>query len=158
MIKRKIVFFTTVLLIVACLVAVGEGEGLSREAKTPTSFSVIVLPDTQGYSEANPGIFYSQTEWIVENRKGLNVKLVVHLGDVVEHPESNEEWRRAKKAMDPLGREGIPTLITFGNHDYTDLEGGRADNPFNKYFPVSRYSDYNSYGGTYSKDSRTTCL
>ncbi|MFB6214351.1 MAG: metallophosphoesterase [Candidatus Bipolaricaulia bacterium] len=122
-------------------------------AESSKSFSVVVLPDTQGYSEGNPEIFLSQTHWIVENRKRLDIKLVIHLGDLVEHPESQKEWRRAEKAMDVLDRNEVPTLVTFGNHDYTSLGDDRTSNPFNEYFPLSRYEGSSHFGGSFSEDS-----
>ena len=117
------------------------------------SYSVIVLPDTQGYSESNPDIFYSQTEWIAKNKKKLNIRLVIHLGDVVEDPKDHEEWQRARKAINKLDGENIPTLFAFGNHDCVQLKGERSKNPFNRYFPIARYKTNGNYGGTYNDNS-----
>ena len=48
-------------------------------------FSIIFLPDTQKYSEKYPEIFYSQTEWIKNNLSKMNIKFVIHAGDIVEN-------------------------------------------------------------------------
>ena len=135
-----------------CLLGATVAQVAGEDADTEP-FSVIVLPDTQGYSEANPEIFNSQTEWIVENRNRLNIELVVHLGDVVENPKSTEEWRRARRAMARLDRQDIPTLIAFGNHDVIGLGDDRASNPFNEYFPPSRYKSEDHFAGSFSEDS-----
>jgi len=134
-------------LVVLCLTFSTAAEGRRGY------FSVIVLPDTQGYSEKNPGIFLSQTEWIRNSREKLNVELVVHLGDVVENPGSQAEWKRARGAIRVLDKASIPTLIAFGNHDYTNLGSDRTSNLFNKYLPLSRYEDIDLYGGTFSEES-----
>lgn len=146
--KTTLYLFLFLLLVGFCLTGPAVG------GESADSFSVVVLPDTQGYSESNPEIFLSQTRWIVENEKDLNIKLVVHLGDLVEHPESREEWRRAKRAIDVLDTNGVPALLTFGNHDYTSMETGRnSTNPFDKYFPISRYEGGRDFGGTFTDDS-----
>ena len=45
-------------------------------------FKIVVLPDTQIYSESYPEIFYSQTDWIVDNVVAEDIAFVTHLGDV----------------------------------------------------------------------------
>ncbi|MEF8850661.1 MAG: metallophosphoesterase, partial [Candidatus Bipolaricaulota bacterium] len=139
-------FFLTFFVVALCFPVSADTEASS------SSFTVIVLPDTQGYSDSHPEIFRSQTSWISENNQKLNIKLVVHLGDVVEHPESVEEWRRAKEAMDTLEEKDVTSLMAFGNHDYTTLGEERAKNPFNEYFPASRYGN-SILSGTYRTDS-----
>ena len=151
--KKPLTYLVTFLLAVFCLLGPGEYGAIARDETESGSFTVVVLPDTQGYVEANPEIFYSQTEWIVENRDDLNTKLVVHLGDLVENPEREIEWRRAKKAIGKVEREEIPSLLTFGNHDYTDLGTDRKFNPFNRHFPISRYEGSRYFGGSFSDDS-----
>ena len=47
--------------------------------QTFEEFSIIVLPDTQKYSESYPELFYDQTNWIVENKGELmkNILLAI---------------------------------------------------------------------------------
>jgi hypothetical protein len=114
----------------------------------PENFSIIVLPDTQRYSQYYPWIFSAQTQWIVDNLRALNIAYVAHVGDVVENPEVDVEWDRAVEAMqlleDPLTTslpDGIPYGIARGNHD--------AHNPFNEHFGVTRFQGRSYYGGGY---------
>ena len=46
-------------------------------------FRLIVLPDTQFNSEKWPQQLTTMTEWIAKNAKPLNIKYVLHVGDMV---------------------------------------------------------------------------
>src|SRR5205085_2879552 len=48
----------------------------------PGSWTLVVLPDTQIYSESYPELFKDQTRWIVANKDRYNIKYVLHLGDI----------------------------------------------------------------------------
>ena len=48
------------------------------------NFTIIVLPDTQYYSEGNLHVFDNQTQWIVNNIDEMNIVFVSHLGDIVD--------------------------------------------------------------------------
>jgi hypothetical protein len=111
------------------------------------NFTVIVLPDTQHYSEAHPEIFIHQTQWIVENIRNLNIIFVTHLGDLVQNNDHVEkEWQVADKAMDLLN-DVVPYSVLPGNHDMQP--GGQAIF-YNKYFPASRFEHQMWWGGSYN--------
>lgn len=106
----------------------------------PSQFTLVVLPDTQVYSQLYPEIFISQTDWIVENKDKLNIVFVSHVGDVVQSQVVDKEWRAADKAMSLL--DGVvPYGLLPGNHDNLAK--------FNEYFPYSRYKKETWYGGHY---------
>ena len=48
-------------------------------------FTIVMLPDTQFYSEVYPEIYKAMTRWIVSNREAENIVGVVHVGDVVQN-------------------------------------------------------------------------
>ncbi len=111
-------------------------------------FTIVALPDTQHYvdSAANYPRFQAQTQWIVDNRDTLNTVFVTHEGDVVEHVDASElEWQRADAAMDTLDNAGVPNNLTIGNHDVNTTTGVAAF--FDQYFPPSRYTGFDWYGG-----------
>ncbi|MEN8254749.1 MAG: metallophosphoesterase [Verrucomicrobiota bacterium] len=122
-------------------------------AKKEGDFSIIVLPDTQNYVEPHQiNHFAPQTEWIKDNVGELNIKYVLHLGDVTEHNTTNE-WNVGKSAMGTL--DGVvPYAIVLGNHDYGTGDGRVSDRSslFNDpgYFgPGSPYATQPSVGGFY---------
>src|SRR5688572_2809413 len=80
-------------------------------AQTADEFTIVVLPDTQNYSEFYPQIFRAQTEWIAANRESRNIKLVLGLGDIVNHGSSETEWLNADAAIDLLDGASVPYLL-----------------------------------------------
>lgn len=80
-------------------------------------FSIIWITDTQYLSEKFPRNFDSVCDWIADNSETLNVKTVIHTGDIVQHPESIKEWNRANHSMSILLNNDIPYCWDAGNHD-----------------------------------------
>ena len=115
------------------------------------SFTVVVLPDTQHYSEKHPAQYYAQTEWIAANRKDRRIAAVFHLGDVTNH-NTPAEWQVAQKAMSTLDGK-VPYFMTLGNHDYSE-NGACADRTtrYNEYFPAAKLRDRADFGGCYDRE------
>ncbi len=126
------------------------GEYIDQE-----DFTLVIIPDTQFYivsfsyggGSSKPDIFYSQTDWILENAESMNIKFVSHVGDIVENGEDSWEWDVANKAMGKL--DGIvPYGIAPGNHDGTPKFTTNYS-LFNNTFSYDRYKDEDWYGGGY---------
>ena len=95
------VFALCLISTVSCL-----GKPNNKSTRYSEFFSLIVLPDTQGYADIRhketqkhwPDIgdqrscFFTQTEWIRENRRKLNIVMVVHVGDITQ-TDYDEEWK-----------------------------------------------------------------
>jgi ABC-type Fe3+-siderophore transport system permease subunit len=116
-------------------------------------FCIVVLPDTQFYSEKYPDISVAQTEWIKENEKKMNIIFVVHEGDLT-NDNSEEQWRIADRAMSVL--DGVvPYCVAIGNHDMGPggSEGSRDTRLFNRFFGVSRFKDMPSYRGHFGESN-----
>ncbi len=115
------------------------------------SFSIVVLPDTQFYSQDYPEIFTAQTQWIVNNKTLHNIAYVAHEGDIVEVRSDLTQWTNASTAMglleDPAATgliDGIPYNVVPGNHDeYPVID------TYNMYFGVSRFQGRSYYGGSF---------
>ena len=111
-------------------------------------FCLIVVPDTQRYAAYFPEIFHSQFQWIRDASRSLNVKYVIHLGDVVEEG-TDEEWRVADNAFAMI--DGVvPYLVVPGNHDLDKAAFKahiRASTRFNAVFPPLRFAGRPWYGG-----------
>lgn len=133
-------------------------DGGKQNLENPVSagdkdfFTVIVLPDTQKYSRSYPGIFTVQTEWIVENREDLNIKFVVHEGDVVDTPDSIREYDNANASLSILEQAGIPYSVIPGNHDHQKVRVRGKTSIYSKYFPASRFADMPSWGGNFNNN------
>lgn len=120
------------------------GDITARASIRPASgegFTIIVLPDTQHYSESFPGIFTAQTQWIVAQKSARNIVFVTHEGDIVENYNNTTEWQRANTSMSIL--DGVvPYGMAPGNHD-------QPSTLYNQFFPFTRYLPYPWYGGHY---------
>jgi hypothetical protein len=111
-------------------------------------FSIVVLPDTQNYSQYYPQIFAAQTQWIAAQRDALHIQLVIGVGDIVNDGSSDAQWQNADAAMRTLDQAGVPYVMAIGNHDYDGQRPqDRAATKFNQYFGPQRYASYPWYHG-----------
>ena len=92
-------------------------------AKSKDFFTLIVLPDTQGYADTRhretqkhwPEIgdqracFYGQTEWIKKNHRARNIVMVAHVGDITQ-TEHDDEWKIADAAFKTI-EPHVPYLL-----------------------------------------------
>ncbi|MGZ5527920.1 MAG: autotransporter-associated beta strand repeat-containing protein, partial [Limisphaerales bacterium] len=141
-----------------------------------SDFLIPVLPDTQNYAreasssgQATRYMWYAQTDWITAHRDSDNIPFVATLGDCVQNGDTlngnpNEgEWRIATNAYYRLEDqqatkrlEGIPYLVTVGNHDQDpngDPDGTTTLD--NKYFGSAHFNGKSYYGGHYSTNNDT---
>lgn len=118
-------------------------------ADAADNFTVVVLPDTQFYSESYPGIFDNQTQWIVAEAENMNVALVTHEGDLVNQ-NVLAQWQRANHSMSKLDGQ-VPWAVLPGNHDGAG-SGGSLTN-YDTFFGYSRFAGKSWYGGHYSSSN-----
>ena len=126
---------------------------------SPTErFSIVMLPDTQFYSEKHPEIFHAQTQWVAEHVESENIRFVTHVGDVVQNWDQSEaEWNVAEEAMGRL--DGIvPWGVAIGNHDYDlgqDGQPSREASAFLKRFGPQRFDRRDWFGGSHPNGINT---
>ena len=127
-----------------------------RKRVSSEDFTIVVLPDTQFYSESYPATFRAQTQWIVDNVDALNIEYVAHVGDIVNVATVISQWTAADAAMTLLETprtdfpDGLPYCPSVGNHD---IAGGGNTTNFNTYFGVSRFQGRGYYGGHHGSDN-----
>lgn len=106
----------------------------TTEVTQAQPFTIVVLPDTQHYSQYNPAGFSAQTNWIRQNQATQKLVYVTQLGDIVEVWDDQKQWRVADQSMARLDGH-IPYGIAPGNHD---ISPDGANSYFPQYFPASR--------------------
>lgn len=111
-------------------------------------FCLIVVPDTQRYAAYFPEVFRRQFQWIRDQVEPLQIKFVMHVGDIVEE-NADAEWKVAEEAFGLI--DGVvPYLAVPGNHDYTraGLQAGVRDSSrYNALFSPWRFAGRPWYGG-----------
>jgi Calcineurin-like phosphoesterase len=135
------------LLITLLFAAVAIGQDAKNTA-ADEAFTLVLLPDTQFYSEKFPDTYVAQTMWIRERTKLDNIKFVVCLGDIVQNAHVEKEWQNAHEAARIL--DGVvPYSAVPGNHDLVvkDKIITRDSTLYNKYFGVSRFESEPWYRG-----------
>ena len=64
--------------------------------------------DTQYYSEEFFQHYLNMNNWIVDNADPMNIRYVIHTGDIVDDFAMIYEWENADKAMKILDDAGVP--------------------------------------------------
>lgn len=152
--KRNILQLLQIFLGAAALAATDEGTLLKPVDQVPSTtceapeetWTLVALPDTQGYTEEFPEVFQRQTEWIAANKDRLNIRFVAHLGDVTEN-NIPQEWEVARKAMGTLVEAGVPFCLPTGNHDLrTNKKMEKRRTILNDFFKPSDYRNSEEAG------------
>ncbi len=134
-----------------------------RRLLTAGPFKIVMLPDTQFYSDDNypqfDWIFGEQTQWVADqiNVEEENIVFLTHVGDLVQNGGDTDEWGIADPAMGILDSDvsSLPYGASPGNHDYDVTSGWYPHGNFSEfvnYFGPTRYANYeqrwgaNTYG------------
>jgi parallel beta-helix repeat protein len=118
---------------------------VSGASSLTDNFTIIVLPDTQGYVKYYPWLLDNQTQWIVDNKEKLNIAFATQLGDLVDNYDNQTQWINANQSLSILDGN-VPWGVLPGNHDMHD---GNLTY-YNQYFGYDRFSKEAWYGGAYS--------
>ena len=142
-----------------------------RQSDAGEDFSIVLLPDTQCYTQEIKGgamkMFEEQIKWILLNAKKQNIAFVLHLGDITQDGDrlGELEWQRAGPgALHKLEKPelsglpgGVPYCVCVGNHDTRHTDDTKARSvQFNKYFGTAHFKGKSYYGGSYKKSSNNS--
>lgn len=118
----------------AALAAAGWKKEFTRfylgKPKVDPTFSFAVYSDTQ-QEVGTDKRFRNRAEYLVKNRKALDLRYVTHVGDVVNwDTPDHRQYAVARDALRPLEDAGIPYSLCIGNHDSMATGvGGSARDP-----------------------------
>ncbi len=146
-----------VILLAVCFLASCQSINSITHNKND-SFSIVILPDTQNYTDSSydgsPELFYQQTQWIKDNKEKLNIVMVAHVGDIVQNPDQAPQWEIASDAFKTIDNE-VPYIFCLGNHDIGNDKNTPPDERFtlsNNYFPPSRFTGNPLYEKNFGAD------
>ncbi len=120
------------------------------ETQDPYDFSFVWMSDTQYYSQSYPKIYEKIVNWVVDQKEKMNIKYVIHTGDVVDKSYQDYQWDEASKDMKVLEDAQIPYGVLAGNHDV-----GHQDNDYTKfqqYFGEDRFKNNLTFAGSYENN------
>ncbi|MBZ5748787.1 LamG-like jellyroll fold domain-containing protein [Metabacillus rhizolycopersici] len=106
------------------------------------NYNFLFLPDPQKTVRYQPEIFFTQMEWIADQKDSHNIAMTAFLGDMVDQSHAPEEWIVSDLGVEILDKQNIPYLVIAGNHDY-----GIGD-PYLIYYGPDRYSEKEYYKGS----------
>ena len=133
---------------------------LSTGARAQDKFTLAVIPDSQQevLKDGDPRL-QNRMEWLVTNRQALNLKMVLHVGDLLNWDTPDHiQYERASAGLAVLDKAGIPYATALGNHDTAATTVGGSAAPgdvnanlrntatYNTYFPLARFK---ALGGVY---------
>eukprot|EP00440_Ansanella_granifera_P020073 gb/GFBE01021808.1/.p1 GENE.gb/GFBE01021808.1/~~gb/GFBE01021808.1/.p1 ORF type:complete len:299 (+),score=56.99 gb/GFBE01021808.1/:1-897(+) len=81
-----------------------------------------------GYSGAHLYEWISQADWVSDNLDQLNIKAVLHLGDVVDHSQSEAEWVNFFSGWNKIEATKVAWSLPPGNHDLVSMSDPWAAN------------------------------
>ncbi|MDO5402118.1 MAG: metallophosphoesterase [Eubacteriales bacterium] len=126
--------------------AVWDGNGVPKDY----DFCFAWETDTQYYAEEWQSHYTNMNQWIVDNSEKLNIKYVMHTGDIVDDYDMTYEWENADKAMSIFDKAGLAYGVLGGNHD---VAAGAFDyENYYKYFGENRFTSQPTYGGSYKNN------
>lgn len=106
-------------------------------------------------------VFMSMTRWVKQRQTADNIKVVLHMGDIVNDNDRLYQWENASSALGILD-DAVPYLLAVGNHDMVPgnpawiPDSSRNIKNFNSFFPVSRFERKDWYGGSMTCSNKTS--
>ncbi|GIP38480.1 hypothetical protein J31TS4_17600 [Paenibacillus sp. J31TS4] len=119
-------------------------------ARGDYDYTMVWMSDTQFYSELYPHIYQSQVNWIRDNAEEMNIRYVVHTGDLVNEPTATYQWERASEYMKVLEDADMPYGVLAGNHDVGTTNSDYTT--YSRYFGADRFEQQPYYGGSYKNN------
>lgn len=113
-------------------------------------FTIAWESDTQYYSERFPDNFEILNNYIAANKDRMDIRYVVHTGDVVDDLDEIYQWEYGDKFMRILEDANLPYGVLAGNHDIAN-HNGRYQN-YQAYFGADRFKDNGVYGESYKNN------
>ncbi len=134
----------------AAKTAAEDSEWDGSSAPENYDFSFAWETDTQYYSESFPYHYDQMNQWIVDNRDKLDIRYVMHTGDLVDDVDMTGEWLNADHSMKIFDEADMPYGVLGGNHDV--YAGAEGYGNYWKYFGEDRFKNNSYYGGSYKNN------
>ena len=114
-------------------------------------YTIAWLSDTQHYSRQNNGVYECMTQFLADNAARMNLKFIVHTGDLVHNRDIPQQWQVADRAMQTI--DSLPNGVCAGNHDVGTKPEDCDYSYYSTHFGTARYADRPWYGESF-EDNR----
>jgi hypothetical protein len=129
------------------------GVWFALAASAEDKFTLAVIPDSQQeVLQEGDARLQNRLEWLVKQRRSLNLKMVLHVGDLMNWDTPDHlQAGRASAAFTVLDKAGLPYACALGNHDTAAVKVGGSAAPgnvnsnlritttYNAFFPLARF-------------------
>ena len=131
----------------------------AQSVRAEDTFTIAVVPDTQQeVLDVKDSRLKDRFQWLVDNRKKLNLKMMLQSGDFMNWDTPDHfQYERASDALTVLDKAKLPYMLAIGNHDTAATKKGGSAAPgnthdnqrntttFNHYFGVARHKDLEGF-------------
>ena len=93
------------------------GSNESYTLKNEDNYNIVLIPDTQNTVEYCGDVMDAAVDGLIDTADELNVRGVIHLGDVVDDNNDDAQYVTARNVFYQLPDAGIKFLVQMGNHD-----------------------------------------
>ena len=93
------------------------GSNESYELRDEDNYNIVLIPDTQNTVEYCGDVMNAAVRGLIDTADELNVRGVIHLGDVVDDNNDDAQYVTARDVFYQLPDAGIKFLVQMGNHD-----------------------------------------
>ena len=114
---------------------------------TQYDFSIAWISDTQYYAQSYPHNFELMNNYIVDNKERMDIRYVIHSGDLIDDIDEMYQWEYADEYMKILEDADLPYGVLAGNHDIAN-HNARYEH-YQTYFGADRFEGNGVFGGSY---------
>ncbi|MBM6937484.1 choice-of-anchor I family protein [Pseudoflavonifractor phocaeensis] len=93
------------------------GSNETYTLRDEDNYNFVLIPDTQNTVEYRPDVMDAAIDELIASVDALNIKGVIHLGDVVDDAGDARQYNNAKDIFYQLPEAGVKFLVQPGNHD-----------------------------------------
>lgn len=123
------------------------GRNDEYNLRNENNYNFVFMPDTQNTVKFKTDVMETGIDELIKDSDRLNIKGVMHLGDVVENYDNEKQFADAYRIFSKLPKSGINTLMIPGNHDY-----------YYHNEDINKYIDDYHYKNTFGSDSEFASL
>jgi len=113
-------------------------------------FSIAIFGDSQSSAASYPTNLSAAGNWLAAMAASLNIKCVLHVGDLVDVVSTAAHWTAVEQIYTALDGANIPYLVGQGQHDrdgVSETRNAASLATYNSHFPQTRFTGKSWWDG-----------